>query len=408
VDTAHRQLVDAAGRPYLLRGDAVWSLVAQLSEADARVYFEARRASGFNTVLVNLIEHEFATNAPANRAGTAPFRSSGTLAAPNDAYFDHAERIVALAQRFGFLVLLTPAYTGYGGAEQGWYQEMKATGTGALLSYGRYVGRRFARYNNIVWVNGGDFDPPDHSLVGAVARGIAEADPTALQTFNGARGSTVRDDWGTERWFKVDNIYTDQFPLEAARDAHAQSRRPFFLIEGYYENEHGTTQVDLRRQGYETILAGGAGQVFGNNPMWHFDAPGLFEVPTTWQQELHSKGTNSDSHLASFFTSLPWWNLRPDQGQFLTDPGTSEDPAVAAVSCDRSLAVVYVPSRRPVTVDLLRLARGTTLTWRDPASGRQVPVPAADLASTEARVTVTPPGRNADGDGDWLLVARTG
>jgi hypothetical protein len=142
--------------------------------------------------------------------------------------------------------------------------------------------------------------------------------------------------------------------------------------------------------------------------MWHFDAPGLFDVPTTWQQELHSKGTQSVSQLASFFTNLPWWTLRPDQGQFLTDPGTSEDPAVAAVSCDRSLAVVYVPSRRPVTVDLLRLARGTTLTWRDPASGRQVPVPAADLASTEARVTVTPPGRNADGDGDWLLVARTG
>lgn len=402
VDSAHRQLVDSHNVPFLLMGDAAWSLIAQLSLRDARIYLEARRASGFNAVLVNLVEHEFATDAPANHSGDLPFREPNNLATPNDAYFDHAHKVLDLAESLGFLVLLTPAYTGFEGGEQGWYSEMKSTGRDGLRRYGKYLGRTFARHENIIWVEGGDYDLPDKGLVDAVATGIAETDPGALQTFNGARGSTVREGWGDRPWFVVDNIYTDHHPLDAARDAYRFGAHPFFLLEGYYENEHSTTQADLRRQAYDTVLAGGIGQIFGNNPMWHFDAPGLFPVPTTWQQELSSAGTVSMTQFTRLFSSMPWWNLRPDDGTFLTSGSGDKDPAVASVGCDGSSAVVYVPRTMTVRVDLSKLGGAPSMVWWDPTDGHTVPV---ERVQTASPVSLSTPGSNAAGDPDWLLVA---
>src|SRR3954454_619377 len=58
-------LVDQKGTPFLMVGEAAWSLLVSLSEADAERYLSTRAAQRFNSVLVNLIEHKFAPNAPA-------------------------------------------------------------------------------------------------------------------------------------------------------------------------------------------------------------------------------------------------------------------------------------------------------------------------------------------------------
>ena len=60
VGPGERYLVDAAGRPFLIHGDTAWSLIAQLTREDVELYLDDRRARGFNTILVNLIESRFA------------------------------------------------------------------------------------------------------------------------------------------------------------------------------------------------------------------------------------------------------------------------------------------------------------------------------------------------------------
>src|SRR6185295_12979886 len=62
VDSSNRFLVDAAGKPFLLHGDSVWSLIAELSNAEAEQYLEDGRQRGFNTILVNLLEPLLSTN----------------------------------------------------------------------------------------------------------------------------------------------------------------------------------------------------------------------------------------------------------------------------------------------------------------------------------------------------------
>src|SRR5271163_472827 len=60
----HRYLLDRSGAPFLLQGDAAWSLIANATREEAAVYLQNRRAKGFSAILVNLIEHKFAKNAP--------------------------------------------------------------------------------------------------------------------------------------------------------------------------------------------------------------------------------------------------------------------------------------------------------------------------------------------------------
>ncbi len=52
------------------------------------------------------------------------------------------------------------------------------------------------------------------------------------------------------------------------------------MIESAYENDgfNPQTPTRMRTQAYQAILGGSTGHVFGNNPIWHFDGPGLLLV----------------------------------------------------------------------------------------------------------------------------------
>ena len=101
-----RYLVDADGRPYLVIGDAAWSLIAQMREESIARYLDDRQRRGFNSIIANLIEHKFASKAPAKIDGVAPFLKPGDFTQPNPAYFDYAYQALAAANRRGIAVWL--------------------------------------------------------------------------------------------------------------------------------------------------------------------------------------------------------------------------------------------------------------------------------------------------------------
>ena len=402
--TGKRYLVNSAGKPFFLNGDASWSLIAQLSNEDADFYLRDRKARGFNTVLVNLLEHRFATNAPANIQGEQPFTVKGDFATPNEAYFKHADRILRRACELGLMVLLAPSYTGNGGGPEGWYQEMSRSGVDKLRAYGRFVGARYRNLPNIVWVQGGDYNPPDKALVRAVASGIAETDPEALQTAHAGPGTAALDYWGGESWLQINNVYTYEPVLEAARGQFARHAMPFFLMESSYENEHGTSAEGVRGEAYQAVLSGAFGQVYGNNPMWHFDGPGLFRAPDDWKAQLDSPGARSMTVLESVISSVKWWLLQPDMDHSLLLEGaeSSRWPAVAARATDGSFAMVYVPDGRKLWLDLSKIAgSGVLARWIDPTSGHASQLGGSPFV--RKRIAVTPPPRNKAGSTDWIL-----
>ena len=173
-----RFLVNQRGEPFLIVGDTAWSLIAQLGEEDIDRYLEDRSKRGFNSVIVNLIEHRFCAAPPKTRAGLAPFKKAGDFSTPNPDYFAFAHGVVKKANDRGIVVWLFPSYLGFGGGEEGFFSEMKDGGRARLRAYGRFVGERFKDLPNIVWVMGGDFTPgeADRWTVTEVAEGIREVD----------------------------------------------------------------------------------------------------------------------------------------------------------------------------------------------------------------------------------------
>ncbi len=400
-----RYLVDSAGKPFLIQGDTAWSLIGDLTREEVEHYLEDRRLRGFNTLLVNLIENRFSKQAPANAYGERPFLIDGDFATPNEAYFAHAEWILRRAAEKGLVVLLAPAYLGNGGGSEGWYKEMKHSGAAKLKEYGRYLGRRFGSMPNIIWVHGGDYNPPDKSLVRAIVDGIREFDPDALHTAHAAPGNAALDYWAGEAWLRISNVYTYESVREAASGQYARPEGlPFFLIESAYENEHGATEHRLRVQAYQALLSGAAGQIFGNNPIWHFGGPGLYPAPTDWQGALGSRGAQSMTHLRELFAALPWWKLQPGSRLLVDGAGRGDEHVAAARAADGSFAIVYLPTIRHVTIDVSKLTGPhITARWFDPSSGRFSDASGSRL-STEGLEGFRPTGRNDANLGDWVLV----
>ncbi|MDX2257907.1 MAG: DUF4038 domain-containing protein [Hyphomicrobiaceae bacterium] len=406
-------LVDAAGRPFLIHGDSPWSLIADLPIEDARSYLDDRRRRGFNTLLVNLLEALFARQSPRNFYGEAPFTTPGDFGTPSGAYFDHADRVLDEAEARGMLVLLAPAYLGAREGAEGWYPAMRRSGPDKLGAYGRYLGQRFGRRTNIMWMHGGDLSPPETDLVTAVADGIEKTAPGMLHSAHCQPEHMAVDIFGGRAWLQVNTLYTyGPVHLQAVRGLPVRARMPSFLIESAYEDESGTgAPADARRcrtQAYQALLTGACGHVYGNNPIWHFEGPGLGPPPTDWRSALDSAGARSMTVLKAIFDDLPWWTLVPDTSRrWLVDGhGPDEDWAVAASSDAGDHFLAYLPSARPVTLDLHRLARGDIEgRWIDPATGASLPAPGTETVSRAFKL-LEPPRSSDSTPRDWLLHVR--
>ncbi len=210
------------------------------------VYLDDRASKGFNTVLANLVEHQFAPNPPQNFYGDLPF--TGTLAGgardfttPNEVYWQHVDRVIDAAAARGIQVLATPAYLGFGGGNEGWYADMVSNGTTRLATYGTFIGNRYAGKANIIWNAGGDYNPPDKTLTRAVMNAIKAVDANHLQTVHCAPETEALSYWSGEAWLDIDSVYTYNPVYQISQTAYNRvSWKPFFLMESGYENESTT------------------------------------------------------------------------------------------------------------------------------------------------------------------------
>jgi hypothetical protein len=407
VSPTSRYVVDQNGKPFLLVGDAAWSLLVALSTSDADLYLVNRKQLGFTTILVNLIEHEFAPNAPANFYGERPFTGQN-FTTPNEAYFAHVDTVLQSAAAKGIVVLLAPLYLGIGCGSQGWCAEVQAASPADLMAWGRYVGARYRDFDNIIWVIGADTDPsPVRAQVQAMVDGILSTDPRHLFTAANAPEQMAVTPWPGALWLTVNNVYTYSKTLyQAVLGAYAiNPTKPVFLLESAYENEHGVTLQELRAQSYWTVLSGGFGHVFGNCPIWGFfsvgpDFCGLGSVPEAdWKVAINRQGSLNMKHFASLFASRRWHQLVPDQSIITAGSGTfgSSDFSTAACATDGSSIIAYLPSSRTVTINGACLS-GSLMTawWYNPTTGVASHI---GTYSTTGTQNFTPPG-----SGDWVLV----
>lgn len=408
VSEDRRVLVDQAGDPLLLRAEAIWSAMQTLTPQEIDEHLELRASQGFNGVIM----HPFPWSGRPNDSrhtidGLEPF--DDTVGVLDEAYWERFDAVLATANRLGVTVFIAPIGMTWGFEENGY--DYDATLARAL---GEALGARYASTPGIVWMLGMDYDEVDWDtydpMMMAFVDGLRAAGDEHLVTVHLFNLSTSHDN---VRWRGVSQIelaYTYQPTYVTVLRAYTYDTGPVVFIEGNYEgenNEGGPTTTDetLRRQTLWTLTSGGVGVTYGELHVWQFSP--------TWQDSRVTDAIDQQTLAVDLFRSVAWWTLVPDpDGTFLTGgrgedvtTGTLEggfadvlesDRATAALAADGTLAVVYVPTARTITLDLSRLAGGVTAAWVDPVSGaRQDVALAADL---------TTPGKNADGDEDWLLV----
>jgi len=412
-----RYLVDQTGAPFLVVGDAPQPLIGDLSEADAATYFADRQKEGFDAVWINLLcgSYTYCNSNGTTFDGIAPFTSGNSpadydLTTPNPAYFQRADDMIRLAAQHGIVVFLDPAETG------SWLTTLRNNGGTKAFDYGVYLGNRYKSFPNIVWMSGNDFqsygNSTDANLVLSVMEGIHSVDPNQLQTAELAYwASSSLDSPILAPMITLNAAYTYYPTYAEVLYAYNQSSTvPTFMVEANYEFENNTgndlgTPALLRQQEYWTMLSGATGQLYGNHHTVSFDAD--------WQSYLDTTGATQLGYETRLLTSLPWYELVPDQnhsvvtagyGTFAsTGPVHTNDYATAARASDGSVVVVYMPTSRTITVDLSKLASTVTARWFDPTNGAYTPVPGSPFPNTGTR-QFTPPGPNAEGSGDWVLL----
>lgn len=400
-----RYLVNRNGTPIFLNGDSAWSLISQCTTAEVDTYLTDRAGRGFNAIIVQLIDHYFCDNAPANIYNNAPFTSTN-FTTPNADYFSHADYVIEKARQKGIIVLLYPLYIGWTGTEDGWDTEIAAASTDDMTNWGTYIGNRYKHYPNIVWVLGCDRDVTDWmTKLTACANAILAVDPNHLLTIHDVRGNMAVSHSGGAAWCTLNNIYTQYLPTTTlAHTAYDNgTTMPFVQIEAYYENDQSMTDQQLRAQAYWTILGGGCGYFFGNTPLW-----GYGFLDDTWAStQLNTHGAQGMKYCAQLFNSKNWYSLVPDYDHSVLTVGYGTEGAADYAACGRvadgSLIMIYMPSNRTMTVDMTKLSGTATCRWFDPMDGSYT-VDAASPHENTGTHEFSRAASNSNSEADWVLV----
>lgn len=399
VTAGQRYIKDAQGNPFFIVGATPWLLGTQIINSDIDYYLDDRLSKGYNTIMFELIEKYFSTDAPNNVYGDSPFTTPNDFSTPNSAYFDHIEYIINAARNRNMLCLITPAYTGYGGGQEGWWSVLGTQSQAVRYGYGQYIATRFQNYNNIIWVNGGDYNQVT-TRVTDIVDGILSITPNALHTFHASRGYSAQEILGTSNaWLDINNIYTttDTVVAESINEWN-RSSMPYFLIEDGYEDATANS-LETRQQKWQAVLSGACGFLYGQTDVWRMNS--------VWKTKMDQVGGSTLQFIKQLFYSYAWETLVPDlTNVFLTGGvGSNRDRVVAAIGGNGTFAFVYTNKNRQLTLNLTKLTNApgqVQAQWYDPTNGVFTPI--GNVDKTQTAYTITPPATNSLNSTDWVLV----
>lgn len=200
----------------------------------------------------------------------------------------------------------------------------------------------------------------------------------------------------------------------AAMALEAWNRPPFVPVisgESRYEAlEIGSVPgaKEVREAFWAHLLNSGcAGHTYGVNGVWQVNlpeqrfgkSPGGFDWGgTPWREAMILPGSTQLSLAKTFLMDLPWHQLAPDTVVF--------KGAVSAASAeDGRFALAFTTDGKTLLAELGNLKGPLNASWFDPTSGELKVIPGKPFTATGSR-EFAPPGNNAAGEGDWVLLLK--
>jgi hypothetical protein len=428
VSEDRRFLVHADGTPFFYLGDTAWELFHRLDRDDAARYLERRRRQGF-TVIQAVLLAEFDGLGEPNAYGHRPLiehdpaRPDVKPGARND-YWDHAGELVGMAAERGIYVGLLPTWGDKAGPKK-WGQGPVIFNVENARAYGRFLGARYRDAPNVIWILGGDRPAVDEkegdfrAVWNAMAAGLHEGDGGRhVMTYHPMGGRSSSEWFHETPWLAFNMLQSGHGAKDGANykmiaaDYARTPTKPVLDGEPRYEDhpvdwkpEKGWfDDYDVRQAAYWALFAGAFGHTYGCHDVWQMLAPGRKPVSsarTDWRQAVDLPGAWQMGHVRRLMLSRPFLSRIPDAALIAGGQGDGADHIEATRDRDGAYAFVYLPTGRPVTVDLERL-RGTRVKawWFDPRTGTAAAI--GEWPRQGAR-EFDPPGEPARGN-DWVLV----
>ena len=413
------------GRPFFWLGDTGWLLFTKCSKESAVQYLETRQRQGFNVVQVMVLhtlkaKNVYGKTALINDDITQPDTST---AGNGESYWQMIDFIVGEAGKRGIYVAMVPVWGS--NVKDGKLSVPQAT------QYAKFLAARYKKYNNIIWLNGGDIKGSDHIAIWkAIGTTIKKYDNRHLQTFH-PRGRSSSSEWfHQEAWldfnmfqsghkdYAQDTISSEKihYGEDNWKFVNADYRltpvKPTMDGEPSYENiPHGLhdslakrwTAADIRRYAYWSVFAGGAGFTYGENAVMQFNKMGdrtaNFGVNSNWTTTVEAEGAQQMQYLKKLLLSKSYFDRLP--AQEIIAGNTNNRYVYLLATKGNGYALVYTYTGANCSINMARLpfAAGKA-GWYNPRNGA---ITAIGNVNKKGIVVFDPPGEPAEGN-DWVLV----
>jgi hypothetical protein len=180
-----------------------------------------------------------------------------------------------------------------------------------------------------------------------------------------------------------------------AEPGYEDAQDDILNLDGGYLDDY-----EVRKSLYWALFAGAHGHTYGCWPIWSMWRLGLppMLARRPWYEALQLPGADQVRHARALLLSRPFLKRIPDQSLIVSDVGSGTHHVRATRDAEGSYALIYVPSGKPIELDITRLA-GERLAsyWYDPRTGVARLI---GVIQRQDRLSFTPPA----GGPDWVLV----
>jgi len=419
-------LVTKDGKPFFWLGDTGWELFHRLNKENAAQYFKKRSEQGFNVIQAVVLAELNGLHTP-NANGDIPLLNDNP-ATPNEAYFKFVDTLLDLAEKNNIYIGLLPTW-GDKVFKNKWGTGPEIFNPSNARVFGKWIGERYKRRTNIIWIIGGDRNPRDSSqdvaiwraMAAGVVEGVGGSDH-ALMTFHpqpdGESSSSAwfqKDEWLDANMLQTGHCRDTPVWEMVSDDYNKQPLKPVVNGENIYEEmpvcfnpkELGYANAyDVRKAAYLSVFAGAFGHTYGCGPVIWFSEKGanLFAKFHSWQESLDLPAANEMKYLRVLIESRPGLERIPDQDLLTTDGG----PAAERIQVTRGkdYAFIYSAYGRPIIIKGKKIS-GNKLnaTWYDPRTGKSTFIGAFDnkdgLNFTPPLPVASPVPSQKE---DWVLI----
>ena len=296
------------------------------------------------------------------------------------------------------MVLLAPCYIGYKHDRgeglsprlDGWNDEIVATGPEGCRVYGEYLGRRFGRFANIVWMIGGDWHPDE-----------ARSGPRRDRRRHPQRRREEPLHRPSASGVLADRVLRRLGLARCQRHLHLRHRAPLAYRRLAAQSAVAVLpdRIDLRGRAQRQPISRSAGRPTGRcfaaatATAWATTRSGC--SGTAGEQALDLPGSVAMARWGGFFRALPWSELVPDLELELVSAGPRRGARARPRhgGDDRRPIVSASPicrCARPVGSASFGALKGprVAVEWFEPASGRRL---SGGTLAGEGAVTLAPP-----------------